>query len=690
VKTIRSKIRMNPIVQKVRKFLHSPFASDLPFIFNHIDPTANIQEQIYWMEQLFEWINLSGELPKETETSSKNAIQVVRIKFLLHLVSRNPEWKTKLSGTLRSIVLQGSCLELFSQTGLHQEFGFWAEAADRVIKNVLPVPPDSANLSEFFGRVFSSVDAAEWFEEISPDMFLQITELFFHEADDPTKIFNRIYKDTQNAIVVLAATIGGIGLSRDLLRNRAGSPHDSPFYRLTLRVYQMISAAEEGHSSEKLNQFSALSLEEIKACRIGIREIFVNLEEKGVSVAVVYRLDQLQFALIRIETLIHLLFVKVDKDSMSLIANFLTELIREQYEARGLMPLFKSNMRLLSKKIVERTGVTGEHYITSTKPEYKAMLKSGCGGGLLTVFTMLAKTWISAFKLPFFWEFFGLGTNYALSFIGIQLFGFTLATKQPSATAAHLAGKLDNLNSQDKLETFVEEFKKIWRSQIAAAIGNVGMALPASAFMFFVYRIVVGEPLFTEEYALYTLHSLNPLESFTILYAAFTGVWLWISSLVGGWFENWIVYRRIPDAIAQSRGLRTRFGVKRSEGIANWLAHSASGFASNTALGFLLAGVPIFSRLFGIGFDVRHVTLSTCAMTFAACSLLNHPDLAHHAGMAFAGVLVIGALNLGVSFYLALTVAARARSLSQATVFFLFKEIAKAFFRGPREFFYPR
>lgn len=690
MKSVRSKFRMNPLVQKVRKFLRSPFAPDLPFIFNRLDPNGNIHEQIYWMEQLIEWINLSGELPKETDTSSKSAIQVVRIKFLLHLLSRNPEWKSKLAGTLRSIIHQGSCLELFSQTGLHQEFGFWAEAADRVIKNVLPVPPDAANISEFFGRAFSSADAAEWFEEISPDMFLQISELFFHEAQDSTKVFDRIFKDTQNAIVVLAATIGGIGLSRDLLRNRSGSPHDSPFYRLALRIYQLIAASDEGHDLAKLNQFSTLSLEEIKACRQGIREIFHNLEEKGVSVAVVYRLDQLQFALDRIETLIELLFVKVDRESMGLINNFLSELIREQYEARGLMPLFKSNLRLLSKKIVERTGVTGEHYITSTKPEYKAMLKSGCGGGILTVFTMLLKSWISALKLPFFWEFFGLGTNYALSFIGIQLFGFTLATKQPSATAAHLAGKLENLNSQDKLESFIEEFKKIWRSQIAAAIGNVGMALPASAFMFFVYRIVFGQPIFSEEYAIYTLESLNPLESFTILYAAFTGVWLWVSSLVGGWFENWIVYRRIPDAIAQSRRLRRRLGAKRAEGMANWLAHNASGLGSNTSLGFLLAGVPIFSKLFGIGFDVRHVTLSTCAMTFAACSLIGHPELAHHVGMAFSGVLVIGALNLGVSFYLALTVAARARSLSQATVFFLFKEIARAFFRGPREFFYPR
>ena len=36
-------------------------------------------------------------------------------------------------------------------------------------------------------------------------------------------------------------------------------------------------------------------------------------------------------------------------------------------------------------------------------------------------------------------------------------------------------------------------------------------------------------------------------------FAAFTGVLLWLSSIGAGWLENWAVYRRLPEAIAEHR-----------------------------------------------------------------------------------------------------------------------------------------
>lgn len=49
------------------------------------------------------------------------------------------------------------------------------------------------------------------------------------------------------------------------------------------------------------------------------------------------------------------------------------------------------------------------------------------------------------------------------------------------------------------------------------------------------------------------LHDL--LHSGTVFYAALTGVLLWLSSLGAGWLENWIVYRRLPEALAKHRRL---------------------------------------------------------------------------------------------------------------------------------------
>lgn len=690
-KSVRTKLRLNPLIQRSRRLLSSPFAAtDLPFILTHLDPRSTFQEQIYWMEQLFNWIGSTGELPSETEIANKSSIQIVRIKFLLHLLNRNSVWKTNLAAVLRNIIRDSSSLELFSQTGLHQEFGFWGEAADRIIKKVLPLPPNDANLAELFSRVFNDTDSAIWVEEISGDLALQIADLICFEAEDQDAIFYRIYRDIQEAIVVLSAVIGGMGLSKDLLRSKTRVPHNSPFYLLSFHVNKLIAKMSDDFDPLDLVEAINPCLQEMSECRKEIKQIFLTLEEKGVSLAVVYRLDQLQFAVNRIETLVHLLLLKRDRDSLNIVVHFISELIREQGESLGLMSLFKSNLRLLSKKIVERTGVTGEHYITSNRTEYVAMLKSGFGGGVLTVGTTLVKTVVSSLKLPFFWDFFGIGVNYAGSFVAIQLCGFTLATKQPSATAAHLASKLEGINTQESLEEFIQEFKKISRSQFAAAVGNIGMAMPASALAYITYYTLTGHPVFNAEYAEYTLHSLNPIQSFTIIFAALTGVWLWLSSIAGGWVENWIVYRRIPDAIAQHRGLRARLGPKRTERFADWLAHNATGLGSNTCLGFLLAGLPVLGRIFGIALDVRHVTLSTCAATIAVCSLAKTDLHWESVGMAALGILLIGLLNFGVSFYLALTVAARARSLNQSTVFFLFRQVFRAFLNGPREFFFPR
>jgi len=42
--------------------------------------------------------------------------------------------------------------------------------------------------------------------------------------------------------------------------------------------------------------------------------------------------------------------------------------------------------------------------------------------------------------LPLFVEGFLIGTDYAVTFVLLQIFHFALATKQPSMTAAALAG----------------------------------------------------------------------------------------------------------------------------------------------------------------------------------------------------------------------------------------------------------
>jgi site-specific recombinase len=182
--------------------------------------------------------------------------------------------------------------------------------------------------------------------------------------------------------------------------------------------------------------------------------------------------------------------------------------------------------------------------------------------------------------------------------------------------------------------------------------------------------------------------SFHPWQSGTIFFAALTGVILWISSLFAGWFENWIVYRRLPDAIEHHRWGKT-FGPRRMARAARFLERQAAGFGGSVALGGMLGMVPVFGKFFGLPLDVRHVTLSAGSLTLAIASVgVDGVGWGAFFAASF-GIAIIGLLNFGVSFTLALVVALRARDVPRGERRTLPGAVFRRFLRRPVEFFYP-
>jgi site-specific recombinase len=182
--------------------------------------------------------------------------------------------------------------------------------------------------------------------------------------------------------------------------------------------------------------------------------------------------------------------------------------------------------------------------------------------------------------------------------------------------------------------------------------------------------------------------SFDPLGSGTIFFAAVTGVLLWVSSLAAGWFENWVVYRRLPEAIEHHR-YGKQLGHGRMVRIARFLEREAAGFGGSIALGFLLGMVPVFAKFFGLPIDVRHITLSTGSLTLALSSVGVGAVGWGAVAAAIVGIALIGLLNFGVSFALALVVALRARDVPRGERRTLPGAVARHFLRRPAEFFYP-
>jgi len=363
------------------------------------------------------------------------------------------------------------------------------------------------------------------------------------------------------------------------------------------------------------------------------------------------------------------------------------EVMRARLEALSPLELVKENAGLLARKIVERTGKTGEHYIANTPSEYWDMWKAALGGGLLIVATAAIKLKITVAGLPPFFEGFLAGTNYAITFLILQALGLALATKQPSMTAATYAKIVRMTQGTERLEKLTEFISRISRTQLAAAVGNLltvtfGAVLFARAWLYW-----FSKPYLPASSSAYVYETLNPLASGTVLYAALTGAVLWISALAGGWVENFATYNRIPQAIAD-HPLGWRFDSDRMRHVANIFERNISAWSTSIVLGYLLGFIPLLGHFFGIPLDVRHVTLSTGTLALAAASLGKGWFYRGWFIHTLFGIGVIFVLNLAVSFGIASWVAFRAYDVSYADRVQLLKYVVKSFFRSPLRFLF--
>ena len=208
----------------------------------------------------------------------------------------------------------------------------------------------------------------------------------------------------------------------------------------------------------------------------------------------------------------------------------------------------KWNLHLLDRKIVERSGETGEHYVAADRKDYRHIWLAAAGGGALTVLTAAVKMAVHELHLAPFPESFLFGLNYAVSFLLLQAFGLILATKQPAMTAATLAKIIQASEGEDRLERVATFFARLTSSQLAAAAANV-LAVGAGAAVFDrLWRLASGRAFLDPEDAAHTFETLSPLDSGTVFFAALTGVLLWMGSVAGGWFENWVTVHRLPEA----------------------------------------------------------------------------------------------------------------------------------------------
>ncbi len=643
-------------------------------------PETTLRERTSWFFDLLEWIRHRGHVQQLAEFKSGTP-QSIRVRHILNVLDRNETWKLKVAASLRSVFQETSALNLFEQTGLSLQDSLTAEFIDRLQKKILPVTPDEKDLSYLFQHNFHSETDLQWVQQIDSATFVRIQELL--KYGDSGQSRNSLSEDAQKAILLLSVQVQALGLSHQL-RQRLTDPdfRKNSFYLFSQYLQKYFSETDSDLKAVLGSQFN----KKLEVCLKDLSEIKQHLNEFGVSVQIVFQIDKLESLLRRIQNLF-LISEQKEIDPL-LLSQFLESLIAESLDKNHVRSLLSESFSLLARKIIERTAETGEHYITRNFAQQKVMLAQAAGGGLVTTFTCLLKLFLTSIGLsPFF---LGLAStlNYSLSFLTIHFLNFTLATKQSSMTAPALAAKMQNLESPESFDNMISEIINLLRTQVTAVFGNILGVVPLTLVIGWSYLFLFGQPIMSQETAMYTLNSFSFFGP-TPLFAAFTGVLLWLSSLAAGWIDNWFAYHRLSSAISQNRRLCFVLGESRARWVAQFLRSNLAAIAGSISLGFLLGLAPALLQFFGILLDVRHVTLSSGAMAAALISLDVTTVSAYVVVTAALGILTMAILNLSVSFTLAFIVAVRARRIQSVQRQTIYRAVLRKLVKNPTILFFP-
>ncbi|MDX2090538.1 MAG: hypothetical protein SFX73_21950 [Kofleriaceae bacterium] len=621
------------------------------------DPGAPLVEQLASLEKLGRFI-VAGPA---VETTGHTAI--LRLQMVVEALEKIAPARTRFQGVLHSVLSQTRAIKLFGEVGLPNDKGLWAETTDRLARRFLPEAPAPHELWRLAGAIVRRLDELDWLGPAADPLLHRMAEVG-GDAWEPLRA------SIIDSISMIATRIAALGMAEQFrTRTAVSGVRDSPLYHLTRARPQEMPDL-------------------IEAARRHLDQVRIALEETGVSIDVVYSLDSIERGLARIELLLPFADGDDDIEPTYEIRAVLAAIGRGLVGARSFTQLMSDNLRLLARKVIERAGKTGEHYVTSGKREYWKMMSSAAGGGVLTLGTAVAKFFVKWGHWPLFIDGLLSSVVYAGSFVVMQLLGFTLATKQPSMTAAALAGTIRDSAGPGRLDELVALIARIARSQFAAAVGNVSAVIVTALGFDLLLQHFRGHSFLDDKTAHGVIASFDPLGSGTIFFGALTGVLLWISSLFAGWFENWVVYRRLPEAIEHHRHAE-KFGKARMVRLARFIEGQSAGFGGSVALGFLLGMIPVFAKFVGLPLDVRHITLSSGSLTLSISSLGIDGAGWSPVIWAWVGIAFIGLLNFGVSFALALIVALRARDVPRGERRLLPIAVLKAFVKHPFRFFYP-
>lgn len=647
---------------------------------NEILPIHDRKKGLAFLIALFDEIRPSNG---NSTTADKNLEQVIGQMRTQVVVLANTQH------ALLSQLLYTDITSALTESGIPMSRGFWQELFNRFKHKLLPPLQDENDFLYVINHVFYKKNDYQWVEGIPRKRWIEFFQLV-------TFNFNPREENFRNELVqaqkILSFQVAQLGLEKAVLSYLPpdAPQNDTPFVLQNYRVHELEKLLLINAPAEELNLVSASLKKVIRDCYQLIDHIRESHSEKGASIHQTYILLILSNRLERMELITDVLDSDHSFDTGRFVHIFRL-LVHNEKRKNSIREFLSQGVGYLAYQIAEHKGSKGNKYITETRRDYNRMILGAMAGGFFISFTAVLKNMIGKLKLAPFPLGFLYGLNYSIGFVLIDETGSTLATKQPAFTASAVASSLDTkkIEGEPDLEGLAAMVAKVSRSQIASFFGNLVLVFPLTYFLAWAYHEVMGEKLVSGAAAANLLLEQHPWRSASLLYACFTGFFLFVSGIIAGYWQNKIRYGQIKERLKKHPILKVSLSPRRLEKLANYVEKHLGALVGSISLGFFLGFSGVVGKIFGIPFDIRHITIASGNVAIAVYGLGVSTIPAYFLLAVVVGVLAIGFFNFMVSFSLAFFMAVRSRGIRLSQYPRLLKVLGTYFVRHPREFVLP-
>jgi len=614
----------------------------------------------------------------------------LRLRALVSLLESRPEFAAALSAHLSQLLSSRMHRILYADPGVLASQGFASGLVRRLLGRLLPPAINDEYLRDLVAEVFDRPRDHVWMRAVPREDWDHLLRAIGVDDASFAPARHKCRLEVLEAMRLSAVRLAALGTDTALLQYLpALARHESPFLVQAAETHEFIlrqlgeSPSDDGHLEVLLLQ-----------CEDYVERIRRRSREAGVSVDLVLLLARIEQIIARLRRLRDLVapgaaVPDAAAGARARAIDFFLALVRQENRRNSVRDLFRGATELLARRVTEQASRSGEHYITESRNEFVAMYRAAAGAGFIIAAMALLKLQLSRLDLPLLWEGAAFSLNYGLGFVLIHVLHLTIATKQPAMTAATLAAALDGRdNREERLDALAELAAEVSRTQWVSIAGNVTVTLlTAFAIALTAVQFVGWNPTAADK-AANLLHDLHPWQSLALFHAAIAGLYLFLSGLVSGYYDNQALYHHIPQRLRRVRWLRWLLGEQRLARLAAYVERNLGALAGNFLFGCMLGFTPIVGELLGLPLDIRHVAFASANLAYGLVGLQFAVPPATVVACA-AGVLLIGLTNLMVSFSLALKVALHSRGITAEQTEGMWRRVLQRFLRGPRDFFWP-